>query len=169
MEMREQQEWFTWDTLFFWEEWFCFASSARFPEMTVKQILNCCCCCWQLLRCVPAAMLQDGGNGGVTSPESRRLEGLEGGVGDGSEAQRCARHPGDVIETAWLLIAWGYMNGQAQVRGLVGIWRVIHISIIWPRNRMCRWTGTQSFMTKQKKKEWSDTFIYVMLPQHCKI
>lgn len=45
-------------------------------------------------------MLQDGGNGGVTSPESRRLEGLKGGVGDGGEAQRGARHPGDIIEAA---------------------------------------------------------------------
>lgn len=55
-----------------------------------------------LLFCrVPlSAMLQDGGNGGVTSPESRRLEGLEGGVGDGGEAQRGARHSGDIIEAA---------------------------------------------------------------------
>lgn len=45
-------------------------------------------------------MLQDGGNGGMASPESRRLKGLEGGVGDGGETQRCARHPGDIIETA---------------------------------------------------------------------
>lgn len=45
-------------------------------------------------------MLQDGGNGGVTPPESRRLEGLEGGVGDGGEAQRGACHPGDIIEAA---------------------------------------------------------------------
>lgn len=59
-------------------------------------------------------MLQDGGDGGVASPESRRLEGLEGGIGDGGEAQRCARHPGDVIETAGLLVARGYMDGQAQ-------------------------------------------------------
>lgn len=88
-------------------------------------------------------MLQDGGNGGVASPESRRLKGLEGGVGDGGEAQRCARHPGDIIETAGLLIARGYMDGQAQVKGqrLVGIWWVIHISIIWRKHvdmyRMC--------------------------------
>lgn len=55
-----------------------------------------------LLFCrVPlSATLQDGGNGGVTSPESRRLEGLEGGVGDGGEAQRGARHSGDIIEAA---------------------------------------------------------------------
>lgn len=34
---------------------------------------------------------------------------------------------------------------------------------------MRRWTGNKkNFMTKQKEKEWSDTFIYVMSPQHCK-
>lgn len=32
------------------------------------------------------AMLQDGRDGGVASPETRRLEGLKGGVGDGGEA-----------------------------------------------------------------------------------
>lgn len=53
-----------------------------------------------VVACPPTATLQDGGNGGVTSPESRRLERLEGGVGDGGEAQRCTRHPGDIIETA---------------------------------------------------------------------
>lgn len=36
----------------------------------------------------------------MTSPESRRLEGLEGGVGNGGEAQRGARHPRDIIEAA---------------------------------------------------------------------
>lgn len=46
------------------------------------------------------AMLQDGRDGGVASPEARRLEGLKGGVGDGGEAQRGACHPRDVIETA---------------------------------------------------------------------
>ena len=55
-------------------------------------------------------MLQDGGNGGVTSPEARRLEGLKGGVGDGGEAQWGARHSGDIIEAAWLLITRGYMK-----------------------------------------------------------
>lgn len=45
-------------------------------------------------------MLQDGGNGGVTSPEARRLERLEGRVGDGGETQRGTRHPGDIIEAA---------------------------------------------------------------------
>lgn len=55
-------------------------------------------------------MLQDGGDRGVASPEARRLEGLEGGVGDGGEAQRGARHPGDVIEAARLLITRGYMK-----------------------------------------------------------
>lgn len=52
-------------------------------------------CCVSL-----SAMLQDGGNGGVTSPKARRLEGLKGGVGDGGETQRGARHPGDIIEAA---------------------------------------------------------------------
>lgn len=45
-------------------------------------------------------MLQDGGDGGVASPEARRLEGLEGGVGDRGEAQRSAHHPRNVIEAA---------------------------------------------------------------------
>lgn len=45
-------------------------------------------------------MLQDGGNGGVASPEARRFEGFKGGVGDWGEAQRGARHPGDIIEAA---------------------------------------------------------------------
>jgi len=54
------------------------------------------------------ALLQDGGDGGAASPEASRLEGLEGGVGDGGEAQRGARHPGDIIEAAGLLITRGY-------------------------------------------------------------
>lgn len=45
-------------------------------------------------------MLQDGGNGGVASPEARWFKWLKGGVGDGGEAQWGACHPGDVIETA---------------------------------------------------------------------
>lgn len=45
-------------------------------------------------------MLQDGGDGRVASPESGWLEGLEGGVGDGGETQRRARHARDVIEAA---------------------------------------------------------------------
>ena len=55
-------------------------------------------------------MLQDGGDGGVTSPEARRLKGLEGGVGDGGEPQRGTRHPRDIIEAARLLITRGYMK-----------------------------------------------------------
>lgn len=53
-------------------------------------------------------MLQDGGNGGAASPEARLLEGLESGVGDGGEAERGARHPGDIIEAARLLVTRGY-------------------------------------------------------------
>lgn len=56
------------------------------------------------------AMLQDGGDGGVASPEARRLEGLKGGVGDGGEAQRGSRHPRDVIEAARLLITRSYIK-----------------------------------------------------------
>lgn len=54
----------------------------------------------------------------MTSPESRRLKGLKGGVGDGGEPQRCARHPGDVVQAARLLIARSYMRaagGRAEV------------------------------------------------------
>jgi len=76
-------------------------------------------------------MLQDGGDGGAASPEARRLKGLKGGVGDGGEAQRSARHPRDIIEAARLLITRGYMKmtstGQrSKVRE--ESWRVIHIS-----------------------------------------
>lgn len=67
------------------------------------------CCCWHLSVCVCLlAMLQDGGNGGAASPEARLLEGLESGVGDGGEAERGARHPGDIIEAARLLVTRGY-------------------------------------------------------------
>lgn len=46
----------------------------------------------------------------MASPEARRLEGLKRGVGDGGEAQRGTRHPGDVIEAARLLVTRGYGN-----------------------------------------------------------
>lgn len=42
-------------------------------------------------------VLQDGGDGGVASPEAGWLEMLKGGVGDRGETQRGARHPRDVI------------------------------------------------------------------------
>lgn len=78
-----------------------FVSFACSPEKRKTYLCNCCCCCSHfVVRVFVSAMLQDGGNGGVTSPESRRLEGLKGGVGDGGEAQRGARHPGDIIEAA---------------------------------------------------------------------
>lgn len=65
-----------------------------------------------LLRCLdfPIAPLQDGRDGGVTSPESRRLKGLKSGVGDGGEPQRRACHPGDIVQAARLLIARSYMR-----------------------------------------------------------
>lgn len=56
------------------------------------------------------AALQDGRDGGVTSTESRRLKGLKGGVGDGGEPQRRARHPGDIVQAARLLITRSYMR-----------------------------------------------------------
>lgn len=66
----------------------------------------------------PVTILQDGRDGGVTSPESRRLKGLKGGVGDGGEPQRRARHPGDIVQAARLLITCSYMrapDGRAEV------------------------------------------------------
>lgn len=74
------------------------------------------------------AMLQDGRDGGVASPEARRLKGLEGGVGDGGEAQRGARHPGDVIEAARLLVTRGYVEITHRSKVTAGLWRVIHSS-----------------------------------------
>lgn len=56
------------------------------------------------------AMLQDGRNGRVASPEARRLKRLKGGVGDGGEAQWGTRHPRDVIEATRLLITSGYIK-----------------------------------------------------------
>lgn len=72
-----------------------FVSSTSPQKNKLKKIMLLLFC-----RVPLSATLQDGGNGGVTSPESRRLEGLEGGVGDGGEAQRGARHSGDIIEAA---------------------------------------------------------------------
>lgn len=46
----------------------------------------------------------------MASPEARRLEGLEGGVSDGGEAQRSPRHPRDIIEAARLLVTRGYVE-----------------------------------------------------------
>lgn len=43
----------------------------------------------------------------MAAAQPRRLEGLERGVGDGREAQRCAGQPRDVIEAARLLITTG--------------------------------------------------------------
>lgn len=53
----------------------------------------------------PVTPLQDGRDGGVTSPETRRFKGLKRGVGDGGEPQRRARHPGDIVQAARLLVA----------------------------------------------------------------
>lgn len=82
-----------------------FVSSAS-PEMTVKMLLLLLIIVALCRHSPPTPnkkkrlRLQDGGDGGVASPESGRLKGLEGGVGDGGEAQRRARHPGDIVETA---------------------------------------------------------------------
>lgn len=74
-------------------------------------------------------MLQDGRDGGVAPPEARWLEGLEGGVGDRGEAQRGARHPRDVIETARLLITCGYIQishtGQTLQQGYEGSFKAV--------------------------------------------
>lgn len=66
----------------------------------------------------PSAILQDGRYGGVTTPEPRWLKWLKGGVGDGGEPQWRARHPGDIVQAAWLLITWSCMRatgGEAEV------------------------------------------------------
>lgn len=61
----------------------------------------------------------------MTSPESRRLKGLKGGVGDGGEPQRRARHAGDVVQAARLLVTRSCVRapgGRAEVtKGSLGV------------------------------------------------
>ena len=77
----------------------------------------------------PVTILQDGRDGGVTSPESRRLKGLEGGVGDGGEPQRCARHPRDVVQAAGLLITRSYIRAPGRRAGVMK--RSLDVPMIW--------------------------------------
>lgn len=67
------------------------------------------------------SILQDGRDGGVASPESRRLKGLKGGVGDGGEPQRRARHPGDIVQATRLLITRNCMRAPGgRAEGMKG-------------------------------------------------
>ncbi len=130
-----------------------------------------CCCCWHFVVCSLLALLQDGGNGWVTSPEARWLKGLEGGVGDWGEAQRSACHPRDIIEAAWLLIARGYMKMKAEITA--ALWRVIHVSKwqsphscfndmlkSWNVRNMCCWMN--SFVLWQRcTLEWANINIFL--------
>lgn len=71
-----------------------------------------------------SSILQDGRDGGVASPESRRLKGLKGGVGDGGEPQRRARHPRDIVQAARLLITRSCMRAPGgRAKGMKGVIR----------------------------------------------
>lgn len=57
----------------------------------------------------------------MASPESRRLKGLKGGVGDGGEPQRRARHPGDIVQATRLLITRSCMRAPGgRAEGMKG-------------------------------------------------
>lgn len=113
-----------------------------------------CCCCY----CFLLTMLQDGRDRGVASPEARRLKGLKGGVGDGGEAQRGARHPGDVIEAARLLVTRGYTkmtNTCQRAKVMKGSWQwALKVCMIWWG--MC-FMEMQIFMTE------NNVFSYIHL------
>lgn len=177
MEMREQQVWLTWDILFFWEEWFCLVSFfCMFPRKDRQTEFELLLLLLIIVALCPrsyATRWREWGSGIAWVQAARRARRWSWWWGWGAVVRQSSqRYYWDCVTShSPGLHEWTSTGQRVKVSGnMEGISKLAsygqkHVDVY----RTCHWTETQSFMTKQNEKEWSDTFIYVMLPQHCKI